>query len=54
LNGLFGAAHSAKLAGNASKASKYYAELVDLTKASDGARVEVREARTETAKLAVR
>jgi len=54
LSGLYGAARSAKLAGDASKASKYYAELVDLTKASDGARAEVKEARAETAKLAVR
>jgi tetratricopeptide (TPR) repeat protein len=54
LSGLYGAAHSAKLAGDVSKSSKYYAELVDLTKGSDGSRPEVKEARAETAKLAVR
>lgn len=54
LSGLYGAARSAKLSGDASKASQYYAELVDLTKASDGARAEVKEARAETAKLVVR
>jgi tetratricopeptide (TPR) repeat protein len=54
LGGLYGAAHSAKLIGDASRARKYYTELVDLTKASDGDRAEVKEARAETAKLAVR
>ena len=45
LGGLYGAARSARLAGDAAKASRYYAELRDLTKASDGARAEVKEAR---------
>ena len=53
LVGLYGAAHSAKLAGDAAKASAYYAELADVTKASDGTRAEIKEAR-EAAKLAAR
>jgi tetratricopeptide (TPR) repeat protein len=50
---LYGAARSAKLAGNATKASHYYAELAEMTKASDGARAEIKEARA-AAKLASR
>ena len=50
---LYGAARSAKLAGDATKASGYYAELAEMTKASDGTRAEIKEAR-EAAKLAVR
>ena len=53
LVGLYGAARSAKLAGNSTRAGRYYAELADVTKASDGSRAEVKEAR-EAAKLAVR
>ena len=53
LVGLYGAARSAKLAGDATRAGRYYAELADVTKASDGSRAEVKEAR-EAAKLAVR
>jgi tetratricopeptide (TPR) repeat protein len=53
LVGLYGAARSAKLAGDAIKASRYYAELVDVTKASDGTRAEIKEAR-EAAKMAAR
>ena len=54
LVGLFGAAHSAKLAGDATKAQHYFAELAEMTKASDGSRAEIREARGEVAKLAQR
>ena len=53
LLGLYGAARSAKLAGDAAKSSRYYAELADVTKAGDGARAEIKEAR-EAAKLAAR
>ena len=45
LAGLYGAARSARLAGDAAKASRYFAELRELTKASEGARAEVKEAR---------
>ena len=50
---MYGAARAAKLAGDATKASGYYAELAEMTKASDGTRAEIKEAR-EAAKLAVR
>ncbi|HEX6102009.1 MAG TPA: hypothetical protein VF031_03085, partial [Alphaproteobacteria bacterium] len=53
LVGLYGAARAAKLAGDATKASRYFADLAEMTKASDGTRAEIREAR-EAAKLAVR
>jgi tetratricopeptide (TPR) repeat protein len=53
LLGLYGAARSAKLAGDAAKASRYYAELVEVTKTSDGTRAEIKEAR-EAAKIASR
>jgi tetratricopeptide (TPR) repeat protein len=53
LAGLYGAAHSAKLAGDAAKASRYYAELADVTKGGEGKRAEVVEAR-EAAKMASR
>jgi len=51
---LYGAAHSAKLAGNAEKAKRYFAELADMTKASDGSRAEIKEARSEVSQLAQR
>ena len=50
---LYGAARASKLVGDATKASSYYAELAEMTKASDGTRAEIKEAR-EAAKLAVR
>jgi len=53
LVGLYGAAHSAKLAGDVTKATRYYAELAEMTKASDGTRAEIKEAR-EAAKMAAR
>ena len=45
LGGLYGAARAAKLAGDSAKASRYYAELAEVTKSSDGLRAEVKEAR---------
>ena len=54
LAGLYGAAHAAKLAGDATKAGRYFTELADVTKASDGSRVEIKEARTATAQIAGR
>ena len=54
LLGLYGAAHSAKLAGDDAKARLHFAELAEMTKASDGSRAEIREARGEVAKLAQR
>ena len=53
LVGLYGAAHSAKLAGDVTKATRYYAELAEMTKAGDGTRAEIKEAR-EAAKMAAR
>lgn len=50
---LYGAARAAKLAGDGTKAGRYYAELAEMMKASDGTRAEIKEAR-EAAKLAVR
>jgi hypothetical protein len=54
LVGLYDAAHAAKLAGDSAKASRYFADLVEVTKASDGSRAEVKEARTATAQIARR
>ena len=54
LVGLYDAAHAAKLAGDSTKASAYFADLVKVTKASDGSRSEVKEARTATAQIAGR
>ncbi|HEU5285449.1 MAG TPA: hypothetical protein VFU20_02930 [Sphingomicrobium sp.] len=54
LAGLYGAARSAKLAGNAAAARRHYGELVKLTQASDGGRAEVQEARSFVAELAGR
>ena len=54
LTGLYGAAHAAKLAGDRAKAKLYFAELAEVTKASEGTRAEVKEARTETAQIAGR
>jgi tetratricopeptide (TPR) repeat protein len=45
-NGLFGAAKSAELSGDRTKAGEYYARLVSLSEKSDGQRVEVQAART--------
>jgi predicted Zn-dependent protease len=53
LAGVYGAAHSARLAGDTAKASRYYAELADVTKGGEGKRAEVVEAR-EATKLVAR
>jgi tetratricopeptide (TPR) repeat protein len=45
LNGLFGAARAADLAGNQPKARKYYVRFVQLTKNGDANRTEIQEAR---------
>lgn len=45
LAGLYGAARSARLAGDTAKAGTYFAAIGELTKDSDGTRVEVKEAR---------
>ena len=49
LVGLYGAARSAKLAGDTAKARTYYAKLAELTAAGEGARPEIREAKTSVA-----
>ena len=54
LAGVYGAARSARLAGDTVKAGPYYAELRELTKSSDGARAEVKEARSFRAETAAR
>ncbi|HJR83723.1 MAG TPA: hypothetical protein VJ775_07330, partial [Sphingomicrobium sp.] len=54
LVGLYNAAHAAKLAGDSTKSSRYFADLVEVTKSSDGTRAEVKEARTATAQIAGR
>lgn len=54
LGGLYGAAISAKLAGDAAKANRYFAELKEVTKGSDGVRAEVKQARAHAATTAAR
>ena len=54
LAGTYGAAHAAKLSGDAGKTRRYYAELVQLTRNGDGDRAEIKEARSVAAGLAVR
>jgi tetratricopeptide (TPR) repeat protein len=52
LAGLYGAGRAARVAGDADQARHYFAELVEITKAADGNRAEVKEARalaTQTA-----
>ncbi len=44
-NSLYGAARSAELSGQREKARTYYAKLVELSKAADGDRPELRQAR---------
>ena len=46
LAGLYGAARSARLAGDEAKARAYYADLAKLTESADGTRAEIREARS--------
>ena len=52
LAGLHGAARAAKLAGDRSKAGRYYAELAEVTRRSDGTLLEVKEARAFPSELA--
>jgi hypothetical protein len=52
LTGLYGAAESARLAGDQVKAVRYFAELVKMTEHSDGTRAELKTARTFEAGLA--
>lgn len=54
LAGVYGAARSARLAGDVGKSSRYYAELVELTKDGDAARAEIKEAREFAARSAQR
>jgi len=54
LAGLYGAARSAELAGKKSMATRYFAELANVTKASDGTLPEVKEARSFAGDLAGR
>jgi tetratricopeptide (TPR) repeat protein len=54
LAGLFGAAQAARLAGDEAKAARYYHELAQVTKNSDGNRAEVREARSKARTVASR
>ncbi len=49
-NSLYGAARSAELSGDRTKAREYYAQLIDVSKLADGDRPELREARTLLAK----
>jgi hypothetical protein len=52
LAGVYGAARAARLAGDATRARRYFAELADITKEGDADRAEVKEARafaTQTA-----
>ena len=44
---LYGAARAARLAGESAKATRYFAELADMTTESDGGRPEITEARRE-------
>lgn len=54
LTGLYGAARSAKLAGDTGKAAAYFAELAEATRSSDGTRAEVKEARSVATETAAR
>ena len=54
LAGVYGAARSARLMGDAVKAGRYYAQLADMTRDGDPARAEIKEARGYAAKSARR
>jgi predicted Zn-dependent protease len=54
LAGLYGAARSAKLAGDTAAAKRHFAELAQLTKNGDPSRAEVKEARAFAAEFAGR
>lgn len=51
LAGVYGAAQAAKLASETKKANAFYAELVEMTQKSDGARAEIKTARMFEASL---
>jgi uncharacterized protein HemY len=44
--GLYGAARAAELSGDRTKAKTYYTKLIAITDKADGARPELRQART--------
>ena len=44
-NGVYGAAIASKLSGNLEKATRYFNQLIDLTKDSDSDRPEIEEAK---------
>jgi tetratricopeptide (TPR) repeat protein len=52
LAGLYGAARSAKLAGDPTKAKSYYSALAELTRDGQASRAEIKEARSVSAELA--
>jgi Tfp pilus assembly protein PilF len=54
LGALYGAARSAKLAGKVAEARKYYTALLEVTRAGDGRREEVEEAKAYSAEMAGR
>jgi len=54
LAALYGAARSARLAGDMSQASRYYAALLEVAGKGDGTRAEVREARAHVARHAAK
>jgi tetratricopeptide (TPR) repeat protein len=54
LAGLYGAARAARLAGNASQASRYYAQLLEVAGKGDGTRAEILEARAQAGQQASR
>ena len=45
LTGLYGAARSASLAGDLTKARTYYAQLIEMTASGDGSRPEIKDAK---------
>ena len=54
LAGLYGAARAARSAGDQTKAQRYFAEIAELTKDSDGSRSEISEARRLAKQAAIR
>ena len=45
MTGLYGAARSASLAGDLTKARTYYAQLIEMTASGDGSRPEIKDAK---------
>ena len=52
LAGVYGAARAARLAGDSTKARRYFAELAEITKGGDSGRAEVKEAKAFAAQTA--